>query len=120
MAVITISRQYGSGGDQIAEQLCRRLGYRYFDKGLIARSASEIGLTETEIVDFSEDKYQVRGFLDRLLGRSRVVAQARHWKEEADGARTLEVEKLDEAWCIKLIRGAINAAYKQDNVIIVG
>jgi cytidylate kinase len=120
MAVITISRQYGSGGDEIAEQLCKRLGYRYFDKGLIARSANEIGLTETEIVDFSEDKYQVRSFLDRLLGRSRVVAQARHWKEEPGGTRTLEVEKLDEAWCIKLIRGAIHAAYKQDNIVIMG
>jgi cytidylate kinase len=120
MAVITISRQYGSGGDEIAEQLCKRLGYRYFDKGLIARSANEIGLTETEIVDFSEDKYQVRSFLDRLLGRSRVVAQARHWKEEPGGARTLEVEKLDEAWCIKLIKGAIHAAHKQDNIVIMG
>jgi cytidylate kinase len=49
-----------------------------------------------------------------------VVAQARHWKEAPGGTRTLEVEKLDEAWCIKLIKGAIHAAYRQDNIVIVG
>ncbi len=30
MAVITISRQVGSGGDEIAARVCERLGYRYF------------------------------------------------------------------------------------------
>ena len=31
MAVITISRQYGSGGVEIAQLLCESLGYRRFD-----------------------------------------------------------------------------------------
>jgi hypothetical protein len=32
MAVITISRQYGSGGREIAARVCDLLGYRYLDK----------------------------------------------------------------------------------------
>ncbi len=36
MAVITISREYGSRGNEIARRICDRLGYRYFDKSLMA------------------------------------------------------------------------------------
>ncbi len=49
MAVLTISRQYGSGGDDIADQVCRILGYRHFTKRHIARAAMEAGLSEQEI-----------------------------------------------------------------------
>ena len=38
MTVITISRQYGSGGDEIADRVCELLGYRHFDKRLIIAS----------------------------------------------------------------------------------
>ena len=37
MTVITISREYGSGGNHIASLLCDRLGYRFFDKNLMAQ-----------------------------------------------------------------------------------
>ena len=76
MAVITISREVGSGGDQIARRLCELLGYRYFDKTLMAQVAKEQGVSDTEVVDFSEDKYRLRGFIDALLGRSARVALA--------------------------------------------
>ena len=35
MAVITISRQYGSGGDEVAACFCDRLGYRSFDERIL-------------------------------------------------------------------------------------
>ena len=35
MTVITFSRQFGSHGDTVAQLLCDRLGYRYFDKNLM-------------------------------------------------------------------------------------
>ncbi len=43
MTVITISRQYASGGDEIARQLCDRLGYRYLDKDLMASLGAQAG-----------------------------------------------------------------------------
>lgn len=60
MAVITISRPYGSGGDEIAVRVCEMLGYRYFDKRWMAQVAPEVGLNEGEIVDFSEDQHRPR------------------------------------------------------------
>ena len=45
MAVITISPQYGSRGDDIAARVCEMLGYRYFDKRLMAQVRSWKGGT---------------------------------------------------------------------------
>ena len=122
MAVITFSRQYGSRGDEIAERVREMLGYRLFDKKLMVQVASEIGLSETEIVDFSEQDYKARGFLERLFIRrsGRVVAEATTWKEDTTGARSAEVAQLDEEQCIGMVKATVAAAYKQGNVVIVG
>ncbi len=122
MAVITISRQYGSGGDEIAARLCEELGYRAFDKRLMAQVASEMGLSEREIVDFSEANYKVRGFLERLFGRrsARIVAETGTWTQDTSGARAVQVEQLDEEWCVRMVRTTIQAAYERGNVVIVG
>lgn len=122
MTVITISRQYGSGGDEIAVRLSQMLGYRYFNKELMSRIATEVGLSPTEIVDFSEDNYEMRGFLERLFNwhSPHMVAHPGSWVEDARGAKTEKVADLDEAQSIAFIQNTIQAAYKQDNVVILG
>ncbi len=117
MPVITISRQYGSGGDAIARRVCEALGYSYFDKALIARVASEAGISENEIVDFPEDAYKIRGFVDRLFGRRRSAADA--WVSH-ESRRPMAVETLDEARCVNLVKDVILEAHKRDDVVIVG
>jgi cytidylate kinase len=119
MAVITISRQYGTGADDIAAKVCELLGYRYFDKGVMSRMATEFGLTPENVIDFSEEQYQMRGFLDRLRG-PRVVAQVRTWREDLSGRRVAAVEEMDEEQAILVVRRTIGAAYEQDNIVIVG
>lgn len=123
MTVITISRQYGSGGDEIAVRVCELLGYRYFDKRLMAEVALDVGLSPTEIVDFSEDNYRVRGFLERLLGGGRnppMVAQVGRWTENTRGLRIKESAELDESQTITFVQSIIEAAYRHGNVVIVG
>ncbi len=122
MGVVTISRQYGSGGDEIARQLCGRLNYRYLDKQLMSRVASQVAMGEVKISDFSEDSYVARNFLDRWLGLSQpeLVAEIRTWSESAIGTRALRVERLDEAEAITLIQAIINEVYRMDNMVIVG
>ena len=120
MAVITISRQYGSGGDEITTQVCELLGYRFFDKRMMAWQASQAGLTEDEIVDFWVDSYKVQGFLNRLLRGPRVVGHVSTWKRDATGAKVKEMAQLDEDQAIYLVQGTIQAAYKEGNVEILG
>lgn len=72
MGVITISRQVGSGSKEIATRLCEQLGYTFFDKRLMTEVATHVGLSASDIVDFSEDDYKVKGFLGRLFGGERA------------------------------------------------
>ena len=41
--VITISRELGSGGNKIAEELSKRLSIPYYDKDILAQTAKEFG-----------------------------------------------------------------------------
>ena len=121
MAVITISRQYGSGGDQVAARVCELLKYGYFDKKMLTRVANEVGLSEGEAVDLSEDDYRVRGLMDRLFGRSKSLGgQVRSWREDTSGMRIAEVRGMDIDQAAALVRAAIEAAYRVGNLVIVG
>jgi cytidylate kinase len=44
--IITISRQYGSGGREIGEKLAKKLGIPFYDRELIIRAAKESGFSE--------------------------------------------------------------------------
>lgn len=122
MSVITISRQYGSGGDEIAAQVCERLSYKYFDKQLMSKIANEVALAEVQMSDISEDTYKGRSFLDRLLGGSSRVktAEIRSWTRDTSGGRNVLVETLDEEATINLVRATVEAVYKHDNIVIIG
>lgn len=124
MAIITISRQYGSGGDEIATQICKVLQqYHQFGKGLVglmAQVADEMGIQEHEIVDFSEDTYKARSFFERLFNTQHTVSEVKTWTEETSGALTPEVKKLSEEQSVMMVRDVIEAAYKHDNLVAIG
>jgi uncharacterized membrane protein YczE/cytidylate kinase len=44
--VITISREYGSGGHEVGEKLAKKLGVKLYDKDLIDITAEELGYSE--------------------------------------------------------------------------
>jgi cytidylate kinase len=121
MTVITISRQYGSGGREISARVCELLGYRYLDKLLITQVAAEVGLSGKELADFSEEQPKMRSFMERLLrpGPQDMVRVAVR-SQDVSGAQTLTVKHLDEWRCSSLVRGAIHTAYQQGDVVIVG
>lgn len=124
MAMITISRQVGSGGDEIANRLCEILGYQQFDKRMIVQAAAESGLSEQEIAawpaEYSEESFKVRGFLDRLFNRGGMVAQARVWREDATGARMVEEVMLSEESIVALVQNAIRSAHRAGKIVIMG
>jgi cytidylate kinase len=120
MAVITISRQYGSGGDEIAEMICRATGYHLFDKQILAKAVSEAGLTDQEVIDYSEGYYKVQNLIERLTGRSRPAAQVRVLKTDPEGQQTAEEMPLSEEQAFSLVRKAVEASYHAGNMVIVG
>ena len=46
MAVITVSRQLGSGGDRIAERVAEELGFAFVDRRLVEEIAQ---ITDTSV-----------------------------------------------------------------------
>ena len=56
MAVITISRQQGSLGDEIAVAVARKLNYDCIDKKMIGYALADYGLQKPEIEKFDEKK----------------------------------------------------------------
>lgn len=123
MATITISRQYGSGGDEIANQVCQALGYRLFDKWQIARAAAEAGLSDKEILSYasySEETFKFKKFLDRLLRRRIPPAQPQAQKLSDIDLLISEERVFDEAAAVMLVQRAIKAAHEAGDILIVG
>ena len=53
--IITIGREYGSGGRQIGQALAERLGIAYYDKEIISLAAKKSGLSD-EFIENNEQR----------------------------------------------------------------
>ncbi|MCI6244515.1 MAG: cytidylate kinase-like family protein [Eubacterium sp.] len=53
-SIITISREFGSGGRYIGEQLAEKLGIAFYDKDIISKVAEETGLNEEFVKEAGE------------------------------------------------------------------
>jgi CMP/dCMP kinase len=61
---VTISREYGSGGGEIAARLARRLGWDLVDHAIVERTARALG---TSIEDAEAHDESIGGFVSQLL-----------------------------------------------------
>src|SRR5947209_6053561 len=73
MRAITISRQYGSGGGEIAARLAQKLGWQLIDHEIVAQVAHELGITAEEAEARDE---RVEGFIARVLSTFQHAAPA--------------------------------------------
>ena len=72
MRAVTISREYGSGGGEIAVRLARKLGWQLIDHAVIELAASELGVYETDVAKRDEEYVESR--LRRILNRIRGLS----------------------------------------------
>lgn len=63
--VITIGRQFGSGGHEIAEKVAEHFGIKCYDRELLARAAKESGFCEEMIAN--HDERPTNSFLYNLV-----------------------------------------------------
>ncbi|MBE5875270.1 MAG: cytidylate kinase-like family protein [Lachnospiraceae bacterium] len=63
--IITIGRQFGSGGHEIGEKLANHFGIQYFDKKLLSRAAKESGFCEEMLKN--HDERPTNSFLYNLV-----------------------------------------------------
>jgi len=68
--IITISREFGSGGRTIGRLTAQKLGFAYYDKELIEKIAKETGLSEEFIEKYGEHAPGRNVFSYSFLGRT--------------------------------------------------
>jgi peroxiredoxin/cytidylate kinase len=115
LTVITISRQTGSGGDEIAQRVSEILGYAYFDKNLLVNAAKDIGICEEDIADFSEDTYKIKHLVDKILLRQKKIVSPVISKDD-----TLISKTLNEEESISVVQTVINSLAGRGKIVIVG
>lgn len=114
MATITISRQFGSHGDTVAQLLCDRLDYRYFDKNLMMGLAAQTGLATEMVVDLPDDERRARTLVERLFGNyAAPQVDPEAWAASAAAER-------QEQLMVERIKYLIRAAYDEGKVVIIG
>ena len=86
MTVITISREFGSGGDLLAERVADKLGYHLVDKNFFSAVLCQYGLAEFDLEyekqlgfweSFDTEKVKRRELMVRMLNQV-VRTVARH------------------------------------------
>lgn len=70
MRAITISREYGSGGGEIAARLAKRLGWQLVDHEVVVRVAEHLGVSEAEAEAYDE---WAEGLASRILSSLKIV-----------------------------------------------
>ena len=49
MPIVTISRQYASGGSEVAERVARALGWHLYDNAVVDEVAVRLGISPAEV-----------------------------------------------------------------------
>ncbi len=110
MRAITISREYGSGGGEIASRLARRLGWQLVDHAIVQRVASELGTSQEEAETHDESTggiiSQVLNVMQNLYPAYMVSAPPEAFLSAEDYSRT--VDRI------------VKAAAARGHVVIVG
>jgi cytidylate kinase len=66
MAVITISKEFGTESEKVASLLAEKLGYEYIGKNLVADIAKELHISESEAETFHKtSQSRILRFVDR-------------------------------------------------------
>lgn len=108
--VLTVSREYGSGGGEVAAIISRELGWRLLDKDLITEISRKEQVPDTEVAAFDE---KVDPWIHRL---TRSI-----WGLGADGISPIAPADLFDAQkAARLARQVIEEAHKMGQCVIVG
>jgi len=101
MPIVTISRQYGSGGSEVAERVATALGWHLYDNAMVDEVARRLGMSTAEV---SAREERVPSFPERIatamaLGVPEVMPTVADLATEPSEERIVEVTKrvIEEA-----------------------
>lgn len=109
--IITISRQYGAGGSEVARRVAQALGWRLVDNEVINQVALEAGLPPEEVARKEE---RAPGFLERL---TRALARA---VPELFPQAVDRIPEPEEARLVRVTEQVVAKLAQGDHVVVVG
>lgn len=127
--IVTISREFGSGGRTIGKKLADKLGISCYDSELIHKIASESGFTEKYIKDAGE--YAPGGFLSSALSNRsfgptnedylweiqyKIITELAEKESCVIVGRCADYILKDKADCLKVFIHA-NMGYRADRIV---
>ncbi len=107
--VITISREYGSGGTAIGQEIAARLGWKLLDRDLILELARRTHVQPSEVCEMEEHP---SSFVARLLKA--------FWLGNVDTWSGPAPDVVDSDYLADLSRAIIREAAKLGQCVIVG
>ena len=96
--IITISREFGSGGRSIGRAVAEQLGYSFYDRELIEKIAEETGLSKDFIEKNGEHSHGTNIFSYAFVGRT-AAGQSMDdylWKKQ----REIILKLAEEGKCV--------------------
>ena len=132
MSLITIAREFGSGGKDIAQLIADRLDYDCVDKQLIGDIAQATGVSEEVVAQIDEvGESPVRRFLRELFTPSNIYSLSPEYPPliwpyvpsadlPSDKTDLICGSFLDRDEYLKILQETIRTLAKRGNVVIVG
>ena len=115
--IITISREFGSGGRFIGEEIAKKLGIAYFDKKIINEIAEKSGLSPEYIQENAELSPKKGLFAYAFAGRDITGKSVEDMVYEAQ--RKVILELADKESCVIIGRNADYILKDRDDVLNV-
>ena len=111
--LITISRQFGAGGSEVARRVADALGWRVVDNELVERVAARAGLPAERVAEREE---RCATFLERLARALAAATPDVFPPPDTAG----EVADLPEADLVRITEVVVSEIAAQGRVVLVG
>ena len=115
--IITISREFGSGGRFIGEEVAKKLGIAYYDKNIISQIAEKSGLSPEYIQENAELSPKKGLFAYAFSGRDITGKSVEDMVYEAQ--RNIILELAEKGPCVIIGRNADYILKDRDDVLNV-
>ncbi len=115
--IITISREFGSGGRFIGEEVAKKLGIQYYDKNIIGQIAEKSGLSPEYIQENAELSPKKGLFAYAFSGRDITGKSVEDMVYEAQ--RNIILELAEKEPCVIIGRNADYILKDRDDVLNV-
>uniref|UniRef100_UPI004056F190 cytidylate kinase-like family protein n=1 Tax=Agathobacter sp. TaxID=2021311 RepID=UPI004056F190 len=121
--IITIGRQFGSGGHEIGEKLAKKLNIPLYDRNLVEKAVEELNLDKADAV--SIDESVLRNFamsFQNFFGTSTpyYLVEGGSLSDQVYQAQCRIIEELaDQGSCVFVGRCADHVLRKRDDVLKV-